>query len=532
MINKTSKNANVAVGYCRVSTDDQADNGLSLDYQEAQCKKAALNDGYKDVLIIRDEGRSGTSIDKRPGMREVMRLAENKEISAIYVTHSDRMARNVVDHSVIRSIFRTNGVKLNYLNGQSSGDDASSIVADNMFASFNQYHSDNTREKTKQATDAKAKAGYFPTHAPVGYINASNPDRTCEKVAKKIIVPDPKTGPLVTEAFKLYASGRYNGYELNDLMYEKGLVTGSGKKLSPSMLYAMLKNRLYLGEIHWQNIHVIDGKHTPLIDEATFKEAQRITFEKAGNRCRRRKYVWLLNGFVFCPIHNRRLGGMWNLPKGKAYYHCSNRTGCGKYVPKTDLEDQVAEKLKGLEFEPGFISSIIENVRKALSGRRKEYFNANRDLNNQKNACEAKLRVAEESLLDQTLPKDRYNRIATDLNSMLGKLNEKLGALKKAKDVDLDRAEEVMSFTKNIYANYMSLEEGLQKRILDFFFDGFEVVDGVIIKERYRPLFQELVRENLAYIENPKRKTAFVSKGGDAVNVDDELGAYRDLNPD
>ena len=194
-------------------------------------------------------------------------------------------------------------------------------------------------------------------------------------------------------------------------MYEKGLVTGSGKKLSPSMLYAMLKNRLYLGEIHWQNIHVIDG-------------------------------------------------------------------------------------------------------------------NANRDLNNQKNACEAKLRVSEESLLDQTLPKDRYNRIATDLNSMLGKLNEKLGALKKAKDVDLDRAEEVMSFTKNIYANYMSLEEGLQKRILDFFFDGFEVVDGVIIKERYRPLFQELVRENLAYIENPKRKTAFVSKGGDAVNVDDELGQY------
>ena len=54
----SKQNKKVAVGYIRVSTDDQADQGISLDYQEEQCRKVAKEDGYENVLIIRDEGRS------------------------------------------------------------------------------------------------------------------------------------------------------------------------------------------------------------------------------------------------------------------------------------------------------------------------------------------------------------------------------------------------------------------------------------------------------------------------------------------
>jgi len=152
---KIAKNKHVCVAYLRVSTDDQADNGLSLDYQEEQCKKAAIRDGYTDINIIRDEGKSGTSL-QRKGIQEVIELAKNKEISMVYVTHSDRLARNILDHAFLRHTFRSNGVELKYLNGQSSGNDAVSTMADNMFASVNQYHSDNTREKSQEATDKKA----------------------------------------------------------------------------------------------------------------------------------------------------------------------------------------------------------------------------------------------------------------------------------------------------------------------------------------------------------------------------------------
>jgi len=77
--------------------------------------------------------------------------------------------------------------------------------------------------------------------------NSENPDKVCEKVAKRIIIPNPKTGQLVTEAFKLYATGQYNTYELNQIMFEKGLVSNVGKKLAESVFVNLLKNRLYLG---------------------------------------------------------------------------------------------------------------------------------------------------------------------------------------------------------------------------------------------------------------------------------------------
>jgi hypothetical protein len=113
----------------------------------------------------------------------------------------------------------------------------------------------------------------------------------------------------------MYSTGQYSVYELNEIMYGKGLTTNRGKKIAPSVLSDLLKNRLYLGEIHWLDVHVTNGKHEPLIDEGTFNKVQSRLKEKGGNRCRRRKYFWLLNGYVFCPIHNRRYTAEFHLNK-------------------------------------------------------------------------------------------------------------------------------------------------------------------------------------------------------------------------
>ncbi len=532
-MNKTNdKNSKVAVGYCRVSTDDQADQGISLDYQEEQCKKAAEKDGYNDneVLIIRDEGKSGTNL-KRKGIQEIIDLAKKREISIVYVTHSDRLARNIVDHAFLRNTLRANNITLKYLNGQSSLDDASSIMADNMFATINQYHSDNTREKTKQAVDTKAEAGYFPTHAPVGYINTSNPNKNCEKVAKRIIIPNPKTGLLVTEAFKTYATGQYNAYELNDLMYAKGLVSNSEKKLSPSMVYAMLKNKVYLGEIHWMDIHNKNGKHEPLIDKDTFNQVQNILSERNQNRCRRRKYFWLLNGYMFCAEHNCRYTAEWHLNKSKAYYHCSNKKGCGKYVEKSDLEKQVAQKFKHLEFNQEFINSIIEKVKSIFDERKNVYQSAQKTLQSRKNACNAKLSSAENRLLDETLSKEDYLRIKEAVIADTSRIDKELNNLQIGHDINIDLTSEILGFTKNIYNTYMQAPEELQKKFISLFFEGFDVKDGLIVKDRYSPLFQELLNLNALSIKSPYGRKAVENKGKEKLILDTSRGGYRESNP-
>ena len=526
------ENKKVAAGYMRVSTEKQVE-AISLDNQEERCRNAAKIDGYSDIILIQDPAKSGTSLQKRKGIQQIIELAKKREISILYMPHSDRMARNVIEHSFFRNILRTNGVELKYLNGQSSADDAASVMADNMFASINQYHSDNTREKTRQSTDKKARSGYLPTHAPIGYLNCANPDKSCEKVALRIIVPNPKTAPLVTEAFKLYATGQYSVYELNEIMYEKGLLTNRNKKVPHSVFGNLLKNRLYLGEIHWGDIHVKNGKHEPLIDEVTFNKVQSKLKEKGGNRCRRRKYFWLLNGYVFCPIHNRRYTAEFHLNKSKSYYHCPNRHGCSsRYVEQSDLEKQVADKFKNLQFAPEFVDSVIGKIKSKFDEQRNEYYVKHKSFLNRKNACERKLATVEDRLIDETLSKEDYTRIKDEIKATIAGIDRQINGIDKVKEVNIDIASEIIGLTKDIYNVYMRSDEQLQKKFIGLFFDRFEVQNGVIIKYCYSPLFDALMQEKATFYKTSEFRKPIENNVSSEFIITSNLGDYWELNPD
>jgi site-specific DNA recombinase len=100
-----TENKKVAAVYCRVSTDDQANTGISIETQESKCTEAAKKDGYTVSEVIKDEGRSGKDL-KRPGIQQVIKLVVAKSINAIYMVHSDRLARNTTDDLILRDMFR------------------------------------------------------------------------------------------------------------------------------------------------------------------------------------------------------------------------------------------------------------------------------------------------------------------------------------------------------------------------------------------------------------------------------------------
>jgi DNA invertase Pin-like site-specific DNA recombinase len=86
----------LAIGYCRVSTGRQAEEGLSLDHQEATIRAAAEQRGYR-VEIVREEGRSGKSIKGRPELRAALERLDKGEAQALICPRLDRLARSVVD---------------------------------------------------------------------------------------------------------------------------------------------------------------------------------------------------------------------------------------------------------------------------------------------------------------------------------------------------------------------------------------------------------------------------------------------------
>ena len=101
-----------ALIYCRVSTEIQAKEGCSLDAQEKSCKKFAKDNGYKILEVYKDEGKSGTNLD-RPALQDLLsKCQKDKLINATIVQETDRLARSTKDHLTIRAILKKADVKL------------------------------------------------------------------------------------------------------------------------------------------------------------------------------------------------------------------------------------------------------------------------------------------------------------------------------------------------------------------------------------------------------------------------------------
>ncbi len=104
----------VAIGYVRVSTEDQAKEGVSLDNQKSKIEAYC---SLKDLVlsgIVSDAGISAKNL-KRPGVQRVLKLAKKKQIDAVVVYKLDRIFRSTVDALETTKMFDKWGVSLHGL---------------------------------------------------------------------------------------------------------------------------------------------------------------------------------------------------------------------------------------------------------------------------------------------------------------------------------------------------------------------------------------------------------------------------------
>lgn len=92
----TTKEGGIAFCYARVSTQMQVEDGISLDAQEKQLRYAAESQGY-EVVMLREEGRSGKSIQGRPILKKALEDLDSGKAQALFVTRLDRLARSTRD---------------------------------------------------------------------------------------------------------------------------------------------------------------------------------------------------------------------------------------------------------------------------------------------------------------------------------------------------------------------------------------------------------------------------------------------------
>lgn len=156
-----------AIGYIRVSTEGQAQEGVSLDTQRAKIAAwCELND-YTLAAVQVDAGISGQSADNRPGLQTA--LAACRKGSALVVYSLSRLARSTRDTIEISERLNKVGADLVSLSEKIDTTTAAGKMVFRMLAVLAEFERDQISERTTTAMQFKKSKGERVGSVPYGY---------------------------------------------------------------------------------------------------------------------------------------------------------------------------------------------------------------------------------------------------------------------------------------------------------------------------------------------------------------------------
>jgi site-specific DNA recombinase len=157
-----------AIGYARVSTDKQADGGVSLEAQQEKIRAMAVVQGAALQDLIVDAGESAKTLD-RPGMERLLALVDARKVDTVIIAKLDRLTRSVKDLALLLERFTRRGVALVSVAESLDTNTAAGRLVLNIMVSVSQWEREAIGERTRDAM-AHMKAtrqAYSPT--PYGF---------------------------------------------------------------------------------------------------------------------------------------------------------------------------------------------------------------------------------------------------------------------------------------------------------------------------------------------------------------------------
>jgi DNA invertase Pin-like site-specific DNA recombinase len=162
-----------AIGYIRVSTDKQAEFGVSLEAQAEKVRAMAVVQGAELADVIVDAGESAKSLN-RPGMARLMSLVDAGAVDTVIIAKLDRLTRSVADLAELLKRFERRGVSLVGVADSLDTRSAAGRLVLNIMVSVSQWEREAIGERTRDAMHHKRANGERVGTLPFGYHTAAD----------------------------------------------------------------------------------------------------------------------------------------------------------------------------------------------------------------------------------------------------------------------------------------------------------------------------------------------------------------------
>jgi len=376
--------------YCRVSTDNQEQEGTSLQTQLEACLKYCQDKGY-DVAYRFSETYSGLSLE-RPELDKLRDLARNEGIDIVVCYSLDRLSRDPTHGVIITQELEKHGVNLEAVTETVDSTELGKLITYiRGFAS--KLEAEKIRERTMRGKKAKARLGKIPGggfHKIYGY--------------DYIKVAQVNGGRRIINENEAKWVKQIYDWLINDGLSTSAITYRLRKLLVPTKQKAMwcraavlniLKNPAYTGKTY--AFTTINGKPfskkreewieiadvTPaIISEELFEAAQKQLQVNKAKAMRNTRREYLLRGHIRCRQCGRafygcvtqdRIGGERKLTRR---YRCSGKLSMVSPVNRCQNKSWGADKLETLVWAQ--IERVLDNPELIIAEIEKQRQNVNR----------------------------------------------------------------------------------------------------------------------------------------------------------
>ncbi|WP_407116256.1 recombinase family protein [Bradyrhizobium sp. LMG 9283] len=336
----------------------------SLDAQRESCEAYIVSqraEGWTAVSDRYDDGGfSGGTLD-RPALQRLIAAVQARKIDVIIVYKIDRLSRSMLDFLNLVELFERHGVTFVSVTQSFNTKDAMGRMALNILVTFAQFERELIGERIRDKVAASRKRGkWMGGWTPLGY----------EVRDRKLLVHqgDAERVRAIFRRFVQLKSATLLAREL----IAANQRTRYGHLLDKTLLYRILRNRVYLGEaVHKGTCY--PGEHEAIIDQKLWDQAHSILKESPRKRANnsRAQTPALLKGLLFgpdgaamSPTHTRKSGRLYRYYISQTAMK-QGRSDCPvKLVPAAELERIIIDQVRRLLQTPEVIVQTWRSLRK------------------------------------------------------------------------------------------------------------------------------------------------------------------------
>ncbi|HAT4302636.1 TPA: recombinase family protein [Clostridium perfringens] len=494
---KVEKRRKLIAIYCRVSTEEQSENGYSIDEQERLLEEWCKKMGYVIYKCYSDRGISGKNIKDRPALKKLLSDAKAGKFDMVISWKINRVSRKLEDVLKIVNLLEKNNITFKSYSEPFETDTPAGRMQFQMMALIGEFERGTIAQNVKMGMIAKAKSGNWCGGRVLGYDLVPNNSPEEEKKGKNKLEINEKEAEIVRFIFNEYSKGK--GYKaITNKMNKLGYKTKKGNNFSVGSIRDILTNPVYIGEIRYnvrqnwsekrrRNINPnpirVKGKHEAIIDRELWDKVQLILESKKGKPSRIYDGEYPLTGILRCPkcgagmVISRTTNTLADGTKKRiAYYCCGNWKNKGTSVCNSNTirvdkaNEHVFKKIEELVSNEAMIKAVVKNINKERKDKVKPAKRLLGDIDKELEKLDKRKRKIFEAYEDDILTKDEFQTRKNELNEKIRILEEEKKPLLNT--ISEEVSEEIpYEFIKDILMNFSkvlnsSVSREQQKKLL------------------------------------------------------------------